>query len=76
MAGSAQADRAGCDAGGSPSDPAIPQGIGQFSAIHSLAPSLGLEVSPINVRNAGEIERAIAAIARVPNGGLIVTGSM
>ena len=38
-------------------DPATPQGIGQFSAIHSLAPSLGLEVSPINARNAGEMER-------------------
>ena len=56
-------------------DPATPQGIGQFSAIHSLAPSLGLEVSPINARNAGEMERDIAAIARVPNSGLIVTGS-
>ena len=56
-------------------DPATPQGIGQFSAIHSLAPSLGLEVSPINARNASEMERDIAAIARVPNSGLIVTGS-
>ncbi|MGB8185567.1 MAG: ABC transporter substrate-binding protein [Pseudolabrys sp.] len=56
-------------------DPATPQGIGQFSAIHSLAPSLGLEVSPINARNAGEMERDIAAIARAPNSGLIVTGS-
>ena len=56
-------------------DPGTPQGIGQFSAIQSLAPSLGLEVSPINARNAGEMERDIAAIARVPNSGLIVTGS-
>ena len=56
-------------------DPATPQGIGQFSAVQSLAPSLGLEVSPINARNAGEMERDIAAIARVPNSGLIVTGS-
>jgi putative tryptophan/tyrosine transport system substrate-binding protein len=56
-------------------DPATPQGIGQFSAVQSLAPSLGLEVSPINARNAGELERDIAAIARVPNSGLIVTGS-
>jgi putative ABC transport system substrate-binding protein len=56
-------------------DPATPQGIGQFSAVQSLAPSLGFEVSPINARNAGEMERDIAAIARVPNSGLIVTGS-
>jgi putative ABC transport system substrate-binding protein len=56
-------------------DPATPQGIGQFSAVQSMAPSLGLEVSPINARNAGELERDIAATARVPNSGLIVTGS-
>jgi putative tryptophan/tyrosine transport system substrate-binding protein len=56
-------------------DPGTPQGIGQFSAVQSLAQSLGLEVSPINARNAGEMERDIAAIARVPNSGLIVTGS-
>ena len=56
-------------------DPATPQGIGQFSAIHSLAPSLRLEVIPINARDAGELERDIAAIAGVPNTGLIVTGS-
>jgi putative ABC transport system substrate-binding protein len=56
-------------------DPAIPQGIGQFGAIQSVAPSLGLEVSPVNVRDAGEIERAIAAFARGANGGLILTGS-
>ena len=56
-------------------DPATPQGIGQFSAVQSLAPSLRLEVIPINARNAGEMERDIAAIAGVPNSGLIVTGS-
>jgi putative ABC transport system substrate-binding protein len=56
-------------------DPAITAGIGQWGAIQSVAPSLGMEVSPVNVRDAGEIERAIAAFARVPNGGLIVTGS-
>ena len=56
-------------------DPAIPQGIGQFGAIQSVAPSLGLEVSPVDVRDAGEIERAVAAFARGSNGGLIVTGS-
>jgi putative ABC transport system substrate-binding protein len=56
-------------------DPATPQGIGQFSAIQSLAPSLSLEVTPLNARDAGEIERAIAAVDRNPNSGLIVTGS-
>ena len=55
-------------------DPTIPQGIGQFGAIQSVAPSLGLEVSPVNIRDAGEIEHDVAAFAR-PNSGLIVTGS-
>ena len=40
-----------------------------------MAPSLGVELSPIDVRDAGEIERAVAAFARAPNGGLIVTGA-
>jgi putative ABC transport system substrate-binding protein len=40
-----------------------------------VAPSLALEVSPVNMRDAGEIERALTAFARSPNGGLIVTGS-
>jgi putative ABC transport system substrate-binding protein len=56
-------------------DPATPQGTGQFGAIQSVAPSLGLEVNPVDVRDAGEIERAVAAFARGSNGGLIVTGS-
>ena len=56
-------------------DPAITAGIGQFAAIQSVAPSLGVEVSPVNVRDAGEIERAITAFARSRNGGLIVTAS-
>jgi putative ABC transport system substrate-binding protein len=56
-------------------DPAISAGIGQFGAIQSVAPSLGLEVSPVNVGDAGEIERAVAAFARSSNGGLIVTAS-
>jgi putative ABC transport system substrate-binding protein len=56
-------------------DPATPQGIGQFSAVQSLAPSLGLDVSPVNAREPGEIERTIPAIAQTPNSGLIVTGS-
>src|SRR5262249_52663671 len=50
-------------------------GVGQFGAIQNAAPSLGIEVSPINVRDAGEIERAVSAFARSPNSGLIVTGS-
>src|SRR3954468_21469501 len=56
-------------------DPTIASGIGQFGAIQSAAPSLGMEASPVNVRDAGEIERDIAAFARSANGGLIVTSS-
>ena len=56
-------------------DPTIAQGIGQFAAIQSVGPSLGIEVTPVDVRDAGEIERAVAAFAREPNGSLIVTGS-
>jgi putative tryptophan/tyrosine transport system substrate-binding protein len=47
-------------------DPASPSGIGQFGAVQSEAPSLGVEVNPVNVRDAGEIERAVAAFARSP----------
>jgi putative tryptophan/tyrosine transport system substrate-binding protein len=56
-------------------DPTIPAGIGQFGALQSAAPSFGVELSPFNVRDAGEIERAVAAFARSANGGLIVTSS-
>jgi putative ABC transport system substrate-binding protein len=56
-------------------DAGVTSGIGQFAVIQSVAPSLGVEVSAINVREAGEIERAVAAFARFPNGGLIVTAS-
>ena len=56
-------------------DPTILQGIGQWGAIQTAAPSLGIEVSPVNARDAGEFERAVAAFARSSNGGLIVTGS-
>jgi putative tryptophan/tyrosine transport system substrate-binding protein len=52
-----------------------PSGPGQFAAIQAAAPSLRVEVNPVNVRDAGEIERAVAAFARAPNGGLIVTAS-
>jgi putative ABC transport system substrate-binding protein len=56
-------------------DPATPQGVGQFSAVHSLAPSLGIDVSAINAVEASELKRGIAAVAQTPNSGLIVTGS-
>ena len=56
-------------------DPNVPSGIGQFAIIQSVAPSFGVEVSAINVRDAGEIERAVTAFARSPNGGLILTAS-
>jgi len=57
-------------------DPAIAAGIGQFAVIQAVAPpSFGIEFSPIDVRDAGEIERDVAAFAREPNGGLIVTAS-
>jgi putative ABC transport system substrate-binding protein len=56
-------------------DAAISSGVGQFAVIQAVAPSLGIEVSPINVLDAGEIERSIVTFARFPNGGLIVTAS-
>ena len=57
-------------------DPAVASGIGQFGAVQSVAPSLGVELSPIDVRDAGEIEHALAAFARGSNGGLILTASV
>jgi len=75
MAGTSQADRAAADASGSPSRCRQSWGIAQFGAIRTTASSLGVDVSPINVLDAGEIERAIAAFAHTPNGGLIVTPS-
>jgi putative ABC transport system substrate-binding protein len=56
-------------------DPAIGAGIGQLGAIQAVAPSFGVELSPIDVRDLVEIERAVIAFARGPNGGMIVTGS-
>jgi len=56
-------------------DPTLASGGGQLGAIQSVAPSFGVELSPVNVRSSNEIERAITAFAREPNGGLIVTGS-
>jgi putative ABC transport system substrate-binding protein len=56
-------------------DPSIPSGSGQFGAIQAVGPFLGVEVSPIDARYAGEIERAISDLARASNGGLIVPAS-
>jgi putative ABC transport system substrate-binding protein len=56
-------------------DPTQPAATGQFGAIQAVAPSLGVEVSPVNTRDAGEMERAVAAFGRSPNGGLIVAAS-
>jgi putative ABC transport system substrate-binding protein len=56
-------------------DAAITSGIGQFAVIQAVAPSVGVEVSAINVRDAGEIEGDIADFARTSNGGLILTAS-
>jgi putative tryptophan/tyrosine transport system substrate-binding protein len=56
-------------------DAALASGPGQFAAIQSVAPSLGVELTPVNVRDPGEIERAVTTFARSGNGGLITTGS-
>src|SRR5215472_1007013 len=56
-------------------DPAVTSGIGQFAVIESLAPSLGIDVTAINVHDAGEIKRDVASFASSGNGGLILTAS-
>jgi len=56
-------------------DPANPSGTGQFGAIQAVAPSLGVEASPIGLHDAAEIERGVTAFARGSTGGLIVTPS-
>jgi ABC-type uncharacterized transport system substrate-binding protein len=56
-------------------DPDSTEGIGQFAGIQSVAPSLGVEVIPISMRDVAETERAVAAFAHEPYGGLIVTAS-
>ena len=56
-------------------DPAITAGIGLWGAIQSVSPSFGVELRPVGVGDAGEIERSLAAFAGSPNGGLILTGS-
>jgi putative ABC transport system substrate-binding protein len=55
-------------------DPAVASGIGQFGAAQSVAPSLGVELTPVDVSDAAEIERAVTTFAGMLNGGLIVTG--
>jgi putative ABC transport system substrate-binding protein len=56
-------------------DSALAAGPGQFGALQAVAPSLGIELRPVDLHDAGEIERAIGAFASSPNNGLIVTGS-
>ena len=53
-------------------DAATTSGIGQFAVIQYVAPSVGVEVSPIDLRDPGEIERAVTAFGRSPDGGLII----
>jgi putative tryptophan/tyrosine transport system substrate-binding protein len=54
-------------------DTAIAAGIGQFAIIQSVAPAVGVDVSPVSLRDATEVERAITAFAQSANGGLILT---
>src|SRR5215470_5531868 len=56
-------------------DPASVADIGMFGAIQSLAPSVGMQLSPISLDNAGEIERSVSTFAHEPNRGLIIVGS-
>ena len=54
-------------------DASSPTGMASFGVIQAMAPSLKVEVTPVNMRDAGEIERVVTAFAHSPNGGLIVT---
>jgi putative tryptophan/tyrosine transport system substrate-binding protein len=56
-------------------DPTIPAGIGQFAVIQAAAPSVSVDVSPVNIRDVGEIERDLASFGRISNSGMIVTAS-
>jgi putative ABC transport system substrate-binding protein len=56
-------------------DPGFAHGIGQFAVIQAAAPSVGIEVSPIDLREPNQIERAIATFAQSPNGGIILAAS-
>jgi putative tryptophan/tyrosine transport system substrate-binding protein len=55
-------------------DPAVGSGAGQYAIIQAVAPSLQVELRPFDVRDPGEIERAIVTFAQTPNGGLIIAG--
>jgi ABC-type uncharacterized transport system substrate-binding protein len=56
-------------------DPTIASGTGQLAAIQSVVPSFGVELNPIDVHDAGEIERSVAQFSKAANGGMIVTAS-
>jgi putative tryptophan/tyrosine transport system substrate-binding protein len=56
-------------------DPTVGSGTGQYAIIQAVAQSLGVELRPIDVRDPGEIERAIVTFAQVPNGGLIIVAA-
>jgi ABC-type uncharacterized transport system substrate-binding protein len=56
-------------------NPAVPSGSGQFGAIQAVAPYLGIEVTPIDVRTVDEMERMVAALANSPNSGLVITAN-
>ena len=75
MARVAQGDRAGLKRAPVIREAGTAAGGGQFAAIQAAAPALGVELSPVGVGEAGEIERGVAAVARSHNSGLIVTGS-
>src|SRR5262245_22083605 len=75
MAGAAQADRAKLTRTAVLRDTAQGSGTSMFAAVQTAAPSFRVEISPVNMRDAAEIERAVAAFAHVSNGGLIVTPS-
>jgi putative ABC transport system substrate-binding protein len=53
----------------------VASGVGQYAIIQAVAPTLGIELRPIDLRDPGEIERGVVAFAREPNGGLIVVGA-
>jgi len=56
-------------------DTTVGSGVGQYAIIQAMAPSFGVELRPIDLRNPGEIERGVVAFAREPNGGLIIVGA-
>jgi putative ABC transport system substrate-binding protein len=75
MAGVAQRNCTRRNTSGVLRDAAIAAGAGQLGAMQSVSPSVGVELTPIGMRDPGQIEQAIAAFARSPNGGLILTAS-